>query len=185
MPEMNQDVEIKTVDPAYRHYEKTVTSHGIVDPNNSHLKWYDIARKDQSVSTSIRNLAQNFLKSQAASTGVPCKNELGFILLHRCGEGFYFLMLCTWRDANELWKTVYYFDVEKMDGFVLFPQEEQHKGTFCVWEMSVVIHETRAWTKYLMSARGQQDKNKYLSSTASSGNLQKEHWRHYLLFLQT
>jgi len=168
MPKMNQYVEIKTVDPAYRHYEKAVVAHGIVDPNSSRLKWYDIAQKDHPVSTPIRELAHNFLEEQVASTGVPSGNELGFVLLHRCGEGFYFLMLCTWRDSNELWKTVYYLDAETMEDFALFPQEEQHKGTFCVWEMSVVTHETGAWTKYLMSTRKKQDEDRYLSSRALS-----------------
>ncbi|PCI05056.1 MAG: hypothetical protein COB78_00035 [Hyphomicrobiales bacterium] len=166
MTKMNKGVEIKTVDAAYRHYEKTVVSHGIIRPNNSRLKWYDIASKDKSISAFIRNLAQKFLEGQAALTDVPYKNELGFVLLHRCGESFYFLMLCTWRNSNELWKTVCYLDVEKMGDFAPFPQEEQHKGTFCVWEMSVVARETLAWTQYLMSARKQEDENAYLCSLA-------------------
>ena len=33
--------------------------------------------------------------------------ELGFVVLHRCGEDFYFLLVCTWRNENELWETVW------------------------------------------------------------------------------
>ena len=33
--------------------------------------------------------------------------ELGFVVLHRCGESFYFLLVCTWRNENELWETVW------------------------------------------------------------------------------
>ena len=32
---------------------------------------------------------------------------LGFVILHRCGEGFYFLLACTWAGNNELWETVW------------------------------------------------------------------------------
>lgn len=155
--------QIPPVDIAYRHYDKTITSHGISRPNNSRLKWYDIAQSGQEICVTVRDLAKEFIDDQAAATGVPCQNELGFILLHRCGEGFYFLMLCTWRDANELWKTVYYFEVEKMETFAPFPQDEAHKGTFCVWEMRVVAHEMRAWEKYLMSNRKRDDAEAYLS----------------------
>lgn len=163
---MTKNIETTPVDPTYRHHPKTVTPHGIFRPNNSRLKWYDIARSDQSIDASLRDVARKFLDDQMLLTGVPNNNELGFVLLHRCGGGFYFLMLCTWRDANEIWKTVYYFDAEKMEGFALFPQDEPHKGTFCVWEMSVVTHETHAWVQYLMSERGQKDEDVYLRSMA-------------------
>jgi len=154
-----------TVSPTYIYYEKVIKSQGIVRPNNSHLKWYDIARSDQPIGPSIRDLAQQCLSEQAISTGVPYENELGFVLLHRCGADFYFLMLCTWRENNELWKTVYYQEAETITGFVLFPQEEPHKGTFCVWEMSVVAHETQAWSTYLRSDCAQDDTDRYLSMT--------------------
>lgn len=137
---------------------------GIICPNNSRLKWYDIARKDHPVPSSIYKLALKFIDEQAILNAVPNENELGFTLLHRCGESFYFLMLCTWRDANELWKTVYYMDSKKMDNFSVFPQEHQHKATFCVWEMAVVTHETAAWTQYLLSTRNQKDEDDYLAS---------------------
>lgn len=164
MTEMNQIVEIKTVDATYRHYEKTVTTHGVVNLNSCRIKWYDIAQSDNPIDASIRDIAQKFLENQAAFSGIPGKNELGFVVLHRCGESFYFLILCTWRNGNELWKTVYYVDAEKTEGFALFPQEEPHKGAFCVWEMGVVTHETLVWAKYLMSSRGQEDTNAYISA---------------------
>lgn len=153
------------VSPAYAHHDKVAHSQGIVRPNSSHLKWYDIARNEQTIGQSVRDLALKYLNEQSASSDVPHDNELGFVLLHRCGENFYFLMLCTWRENNELWKSVYYLDAGKMDCFAVFPQEEHHKGTFCVWEMSVVAHETQAWITYLSSDRGQEDVDTYLSMT--------------------
>ena len=35
------------------------------------------------------------------------RGELGFVILHRCGEDFYFLLISTWRNENELWETVW------------------------------------------------------------------------------
>lgn len=162
--------EIPSVDIAYRHYDKIITSQGISRPNNSRLKWYDIAQSGQEIGVTVRDLAKEFIDGQATATGVPCQNELGFILLHRCGEEFYFLMLCTWRGSNELWKTVYYFDAEKMVKFAPFPQDEAHKGTFCVWEMRVVAHETLAWEQYLMSDRKTEDEEAYIFSSAAITN---------------
>lgn len=162
---MAKTSDITPVHSSYRHSEKAIQSQGIFQPNDSHLKWYDIARGDQPIAPSTRSLAQQFLSSQSASSGVPNKNDLGFVLLHRCGEGFYFLMLCTWRESNELWKTVFYLNSQAMSDFALFPQDTDHKGTFCVWEMSVVSHEAQVWTAYLMSDRTQHDVDIYLSMT--------------------
>lgn len=159
---MNQSSEITQVSPAYRHYEKAIRCHGVIQPINSRLKWYDIARRDQPTDQAIRDLAQDFLSRQTASAGIPSAQELGFVLLHRCGEGFYFLMLCTWRENNELWKTVFFFETGRTQDFALFPQDGPHKGTFCVWEMAVVSHETQAWTTYLLSDRTDQDATTYL-----------------------
>ena len=161
---MNKIPEVVQVSPAYRHYEKRVYGHGVILPSNCRLKWYDITRGKQPIEQSIRELAQDFLVRQAATSGVPSAQELGFIFLHRCGSGFYFLGLCTWRGNNELWKTIYYFDAGKMDNFALFPQDKIHKDTFCVWELAVVAHETQAWTTYLLSDRTSRDADTYLAT---------------------
>ncbi|MFK7958330.1 MAG: hypothetical protein AB8B96_19710 [Lysobacterales bacterium] len=153
------------VSPAYRHYEKTIYCHGVTQPTNSRLKWYDIARSDQPIEQAIRDRAQDFLSRQTTLVGIPSAQELGFVLLHRCGEGFYFLGLCTWRENNELCKTVFYFDVGKTQDFVLFPQKGPHSDTFCVWELAVVSHETLAWTTYLLSDRTDQDADSYLTAS--------------------
>jgi len=34
--------------------------------------------------------------------------------------------------------------------------------TFCVWVLSVVAHEMKAWTAFLKSARGEDNRNAYL-----------------------
>jgi hypothetical protein len=78
---------------------------------------------------------------------------LGFVILHRCGEGFYFLIVCTWRGSNEVWQTVFYKDGEAMADFALFPRDGDHKPTLCVWELVPVWHEQGAWVRFLTSPR--------------------------------
>ncbi|MGB0907399.1 MAG: hypothetical protein ACPGVT_07890 [Maricaulaceae bacterium] len=161
---MRKISEVKQVSPSYRHYEKKIHSHGVIDPAQSRLKWYDISRGKDPIEKTVRDRAQDFLARQTALTGHPSTQELGFVLLHRCGKGFYFLGLCTWRGNNELWKTQFYFDVGKTEDFALYPQSGPHKDTFCVWELAVVSHETLAWTNYLRSARTGQDADTYLTT---------------------
>ncbi len=161
---MNKMSEVIQVSPAYRHYQKRIYGHGVIQPENNRLKWYDITRGRDPIEQSIRDLAQGFLSRQTTLGGIPSAQELGFVFLHRCGEGFYFLGLCTWRKNNELWKTIFYFDPGKTEDFALFPQNGPHKDTFCVWELAVVSHETLAWTTYLLSDRTPQDEDTYLKT---------------------
>ena len=83
----------------------------------------------------------------------PAARGLGFVILHRCGAGFYFLLVSTWRNNNELWETVLYKNGDAMADFALFPRDESHKPTFCVWELAPVWHEKQAWERFLNSAR--------------------------------
>ena len=161
---MRKMPEIKQVSPSYRHYEKTVYGKGVIQPKNNRLKWYEIARGKQPIEPSIRDLALDFLARQTALVGIPSAQELGFVFLHRCGEGFYFLGICTWRKNNELWKTMFYVDAGKTEDFALYPQDETHKDTFCIWELAVVSHETLAWTTYLRSDRTDEDADTYLKA---------------------
>ena len=161
---MNTMQEIKQVNPAYRHYDKVIRSHGVIDPRMGRLKWFDINRSDQPIEPDVRDLAQDFVSRKLNSDVSPSAQEFGFVLLHRCGEGFYFLGLCTWRGNNELWKTIFSLEADAMQDFALFEQDEQHRDTFCVWELGVVCHETQAWTAYLLSNRTDQDADRYLTT---------------------
>ena len=71
------------------------------------LKWYDIAPTDAPVPAAISDLARLGLADAARLGELRLGASLGFVLLHRCGEGFYFLLVCTWQNDNELWETVW------------------------------------------------------------------------------
>lgn len=156
--------EIVHVSPTYGYYDKVIASRGVTDPAIDRLKWYDIYRHDQPIEQAVRDLAQGFVVTRLTSDDGPSTQELGFVLLHRCGEGFYFLGLCTWRGNNELWKTIFFLETDTMEDFALFPQDEPHKDTFCVWELAVVTHEAQAWTTFLLSSRTDKDADRYLAA---------------------
>jgi hypothetical protein len=40
-----------------------------------------------------------------------------------------------------------------MPEFALFPRDEAHKPTFCVWELAPVWHEVGAWNRFLSTSR--------------------------------
>ncbi len=136
------------VDGAYRHTPKRIVACGPVEPDCAILKWYELAAEDEPVPDEIKRLARTFL----TRTSLEAKG-LGFVILHRCGNDFYFLLVSTWRGNNEIWESVYYKDGARMADFALFPRDGAHKSTFCVWELAAVSHEQKAWTSFLLSPR--------------------------------
>lgn len=136
------------IDAGYQHKSKRVTPLDPLDTSGAVLKWYGVYPEDRPISDELTTLARQHL------TTTPLKAQgMGFVLLHRCGADFYFLIVCTWRNSNEIWETVFYKDGDAMSGFALFPRDGVHKPAFCVWELVPVWHEQQAWTRFLNSSR--------------------------------
>ena len=136
------------VELGYQHKPKRVTPGQPLETAGALLKWYALHPDDRPVPEAIGGLAR------AALTRLPLEARgLGLALLHRCGNDFYFLIVCTWRNSNELWETVFYKDGDSMAEFAPFPREGVHKPTLCVWELVPVWHEQQAWKRFLASAR--------------------------------
>jgi hypothetical protein len=138
---------------AYRHVAKLAGPAPGIAVSGSILKWYDVARATAPVPDEIRALAREALENAARSGGLALADDVGFVILHRCGRDFYFLLVCTWRNQNEVWETVFAKDGEADPTFRPWPADGPHRPTFCVWELAVVCHEQRAWTRYLRSQR--------------------------------
>jgi hypothetical protein len=136
------------VKESYRHMPKWVTPGDPIEAKGAILKWYALAPEDEPVPEEIDRLAHDYL----ARAPLEAKG-LGFVILHRCGRDFYFLIVNTWRGNNEVWETVFYKDGTAMADFAPFPREGMHKPTFCVWELAPVWHEKEAWERFLKSAR--------------------------------
>src|SRR5688500_12019833 len=97
----------ETVAPDYVHRDKFVEPDELLEIGGTSLKWHNLAAPDKGVPPGIRDLARDFLRRQAADGKLDGLGDLGFVILHRCGEEFYFLIVNSWRNDNELWETVY------------------------------------------------------------------------------
>jgi hypothetical protein len=146
------------IDAGYRHAPKQVTPGEPIEPTGAILKWYAIHPEARPVPDDITRLARAYLEKTLLEA-----RGLGFVLLHRCGQDFYFLIVCTWRNNNELWETVFYKDGDAMPDFALSPREGEHKGTYCVWELAPVWHEKEAWLRFLSSSRDETAAKEWLN----------------------
>jgi len=123
------------------------------------LKWYDIRRADQDATPEVTSEAREFLLSEVNGGRLAFQQELGFVLLHRDGKK-YFMLVCVWRDKNEMWQGLYFKDQE---GFEVYPTREGIlRPTQCVLELDATSHERRAWSRYLRSSRDEAAKLAYL-----------------------
>ena len=151
----------------YRHAEKFAHAEPSLALGETVLKWYDVAPDEEPVPLAIRAVARRCLRDAARSGELGALGDLGFVVLHRCGEDFYFLLVCTWRNENELWETVWAKSGESDVLFRTWPTEGAHRPTFCVWELGAVVHEREAWTRYLLSPRDERARDAYLRDSYS------------------
>jgi hypothetical protein len=155
-------LEETSVAPDYRHGEKVACAEPSLALGDTILKWYDVAPDDAPVPLAIRAVARRSLRDARRTGELGTLGELGFVILHRCGEDFYFLLVCTWRNENELWETVWAKNGDRDVLFRPWPAEGAHRPTFCVWELGAVGHEREAWTRYLLSPRDEAARHAYL-----------------------
>lgn len=130
---------------------------GIFSVGKTRFKWYDLAEDPTNVSTQDINHARLCIEN--AQEKFQDIEDLGFVIMHRCGEN-YLLLVCTWRSENELWESVYYNGSGK---FEIWDRNKNHLPTYCVWEMGIVYHESQAWKKYLGTTREDEDQKNYLN----------------------
>jgi hypothetical protein len=160
-------LEQSAVTPEYRHVDKIAHAEPSLALGDTVLKWYDVARDEAPVPLAIRALARRCLRDAWRDGELGDLGDLGFVILHRCGEDFHFLLVCTWRNENELWQTVWAKDGSTDVLFRPWATEGAHRPTFCVWELGAVVHEREAWTRYLVSRRDAAAGQAYLRDTYS------------------
>ena len=152
------------VGPGYVHHPKLARPGPSVLLGATVLKWYDVAPEDEPVRLAVRALARRALQDGVHSGEIPIEGDTGFVILHRCGESFHFLLVSTWRNDNELWETVW-ARTDDAAGFRPWRLDGTHRPTFCVWELGAVCHEREAWSRYLTSARDAAARDAYLHDT--------------------
>jgi len=148
---------IAHVADAYSQYPKQAEFRALLTPGAIELKLYHLFKQSEPVRDGIAEDARAFLLAEAPAALSP-EGDHGFVILHRCGADFYFLLLGAWRGSNELWEAVWYRD-SGMTGFAPFPPAygAPLRPTFCVWELGIVAHESLAWTRFLASPRAEAD----------------------------
>jgi hypothetical protein len=152
------------VQAAYVHVSKQVSGAPGITLGQAVFKWYDVAPGDEPVPLAVRALARRNLRDAAKAGALALGDELGFVILHRCGESFYFLLVNTWRNENELWETAWAKPSDDAYSFKPWPREGSHIPTFCVWELAAVCHESGVWSDYLRSTRDEAARRAYLES---------------------
>mgnify|MGYP001550125266 FL=1 len=154
MPDKPQtpSILLESVSTAYQHQDKLSQPKQCLSLWQRRLKWYDIGAITQPVPAEVHALARVFLERRASEGCLDRLGDFGFVILHRCGEHFYFLIACSWRGNNEIWETVFAKDQEDPD-FRNFSRPEPHLPTFCVWELGAICHEQQAWRRFLLSER--------------------------------
>ena len=145
------------VNADYRHADKLVSVGPPVAKQQSLLKWYEVHPIDQPISYNIKSLARASVDSDLFTV-----TGLGFVILHRCGSDFYFLIVSTWQKDNELWQAVWYTNGDSMNEFAKVSGDTLSLPTFCVWELVPVWSEQQSWVRLLKSKRNKSDINRWL-----------------------
>lgn len=149
-----------TIPREYRHIEKSIVPGDDLLLPGAHLKWYDIHVCDRVPSAEMRHEAREFLCREVDAGRLELRDELGYAMLHLDGEG-YFLLVCVWRNVNEMWQALYGRDEA---GFHPYPPKDGAlKPTQNVFELDTTAHERRAWSRYLTSDRGEADEQAYIA----------------------
>lgn len=144
----------------YRHHPKQAVPRLPLTTGGAVLKFYHLEKPGDPVPEALAADARALLSGGAGGFGA---GDRGFVLLHRCGADFHFLLLSVWRGANEVWEAVWHHQ-GAMAGFAPFDPAYPAPGetaplrpTFCVWELAIVAHEALAWSRLLASDRGDAD----------------------------
>lgn len=135
---------------------KFATFNGIFNVGKTRFKWYNLAENTNDISSEDISHAKTCIEN--ATEHFQDIEDLGFVILHRCGSN-YLLLVCTWRSENELWESVYYDGTGK---FETWKRKNNHIPTYCVWEMGIVYHESRAWKKFLGTDKQENNRQQYL-----------------------
>lgn len=148
------------VPSTYVHYAKQAMPCAPLETRGATLKFYHLEKPGEPVPPALSDAARVWLAAGAGSRFEP--GDCGFVILHRCGADFHFLLPAIWRGANEAWEAVAYHHGD-MPSFARFdpaysiPDAEAApiRATFCVWELAIVAHEALAWGRFLRSDRGE------------------------------
>ena len=76
----------------YLHVPKLASVGQSIALGDTLLKWYEVAPADEPIEPMVSDLARLGLADAARLGELRLGGTLGFVILHRCGEGFHFLL---------------------------------------------------------------------------------------------
>ncbi len=146
----------------YSYYKKKFTPGLLLNLPGASLKWYDLYPPDTEITQEQIKEAKAFLKSEAETGRLKLEGELGFVILHRAGD-YLLLLVTTWRKTNEMWESIYVKKASQAESYSSIKFKDDHKATYCVWELGAVWHERNAWVRFIESKRDEEAKLVYLN----------------------
>ncbi len=152
------------VPAAYRHHPRVVTPGDDLALPRAVLKWYEIRRGEAIIPRAFIRDARAFARLEAEAGALDLGYGLGFVILHYA-DALAYLIVCVWRNTNELWETLYTRDLTgdgQGESCFRRAQASGDAPTLCVWELAPAWHEREAWVRYLSSARDADAKRAYL-----------------------
>ena len=150
----------------YKYYKKKITPGSLLHLPGASLKWYELYPSGFEITRKQAIEARAFLESEAKKGRLKLESELGFTIMHRAGD-YLLMLLCTWRNTNEVWESIYLKNTDHTASYTALKFDDNHKGTYCVWELGIVWHERNAWVRYMESARDDVSKQAYLNDQFS------------------
>ena len=132
------------------------------------LKWYELRPEEYVVSDALERQSRERIRADVLERRIDFGSTMGFVILHVAGatSNVGMLIVSTWRNCNEIWETVYLKDLLKNGRYERY-ERSGHLPTYCVWELGVVCHERKAFTKYLLSARDSDAASAYFADCYS------------------
>ena len=146
----------------YVHRPKLAVAGDLLEVGLTRLKWYEIRPGTSDPDAASEERSRAFVGAEIESGRLGLGSELGFVIRHHC-DTVVFVIVSTWRGANELWETVYEGPPDADGTSYELKGFSSHKPTYCVWELGVVVHERDAWIRYLESPRSEADRIVYLA----------------------
>jgi hypothetical protein len=150
------------VPDGYKYYKKKITPGELFVLPEAYLKWYNLHPVENDIPKEEVKLTKDFIFAEAGSGHLKLENDLGFVILHRAGNHL-LLLITTWRNTNEMWESVFVKDTAAKEEYKPIKFKNDHKGTYCIWELGIVWHERNSWLKFIQSNRNSESKLDYLN----------------------
>ena len=140
------------VGAGYRHVDKMAVPAGV----RGSMKWYELREEGRVLDPAVRDAAGRVVD------GLIDPGDVGFVIQHLCGDDVTLLLVCRWRNDNEIWETVF---AQRGSGeFAGVGDDDLTRASYCVWELGIVNSERLAWAAFLRSSRNESELDAYLGA---------------------